>query len=96
MKALTKFKAAAKSRKLNPELATLFVILVAVAFLICADIFLGTVFGVEYTISDQIRKLGREWPLFILFSGLATGLLLGHFFLCPECSCLETKSNKES
>ncbi|MDE2102624.1 MAG: hypothetical protein KGL39_35590 [Patescibacteria group bacterium] len=68
---------------MDPELATLFVICAVVLLVVGADIFLGTVFGVQYTISDQIRKLGRNWPLFVLLFGLATGLILGHFFLTP-------------
>ncbi len=70
----------------NAELAAVTVIVLAGLLPIVADVGLALAFGIRYTISDTIRRLGFGWlgTWVVLNSGLWAGLLLGHFYLCPS------------
>jgi hypothetical protein len=70
---------------MSPELVSLIVIIACTLLPIVLDIWLAKTYGVQFTISDTIRRAGRQWPWVVLVLSLSAGCLLGHFFLCPAC-----------
>lgn len=71
---------------MNPELATVLIMTVSIATAALGDVWLAKRFGQKFTMTGAIRRftLNNIWLQIAIT--LAFGLLLGHFFLVPDCA----------